>query len=127
MVKLCKITNIVISTQVPKNIGAGRAANSHNTTSAVLLGKTDGCRAIFNQKTICKTETKSACCFQMHGTLIGKSAIIVYNLVPVEPTPKSEGIEIEINIGFDGSTCQRKGDTLFLKHLQKIFNTGNQM
>ena len=46
----------------------------------------------------------------MHRTLIRVSTVIINNLILLKPTVKTEGFEEEINIGFDGSTCEGKWD-----------------
>ena len=101
--------------------------DSNNAAGTVLPGEGDRRQAVLYKKTILKSHTHSAGSLKMHSTLIRVSAIIINNIISAKPFSERKNLKEEVDIGFDGRTCQRKRNAGFLKTVHKCFRTGHQM
>ena len=123
VIKLGKIRNVVVSAPAKKLRSRRSITKCNNATGTIALCQRDGGRTVLNKETVGNIHIQPTGGFQMHSSLVRISTVIINNLILIEPLPESKGIKIKINIGFDGSTCQRKGNMILLQILHKFHGT----
>ena len=117
----------MVSTKFQKLFSACSITQGNNATCANALGMTYSRRTVLYHKAFRNIYTQPTSGLQMHGTLVGVSAIIINNILFFEPTVKTKEFKVEINIAFDRRARQSIGNIMLLQILQKRLDTVNQM
>ena len=102
-IKFRKISDPVIS--ILQQLGfRGSFTNRNNAAGAIVPGLPDRGQAVLNDHAVRQIHPEPTSGFQVHGSFVGISAVIIDNILPIEPLAEAKGIKEEVNVGPNGGT-----------------------